>query len=206
MTSPSRSLDRRERTALADLLVELGPDAPTCCEGWDTAHLAAHLVVRDRRPDALVGYGVETLPVGRPLAAWSHTLEDRLRTSTPYADVVQRVRSGAPSWMPSAWPGVSRLLNSTEFVIHHEDARRAQPGWAPRTLSRADQDEIWHALPVLGRLAARSHPGGLRFRRADTGAERAAGSRSPATTVTGEPLDLLLWAGGRTSVARVDLS
>ena len=43
MTSSSRPLAERERAALADLLEELGPDAPTCCEGWTTAHLAAHL-------------------------------------------------------------------------------------------------------------------------------------------------------------------
>ena len=48
----SSSLADRERADLADLLGTLGPDAPTRCEGWTTAHLAAHLVVRDRRPDA----------------------------------------------------------------------------------------------------------------------------------------------------------
>ena len=52
------SLAARERARLADLLDEVGPDAPTCCEGWTTAHLAAHLVVRDGRPDALPGFGL----------------------------------------------------------------------------------------------------------------------------------------------------
>src|SRR5690606_24047731 len=37
---------RAERHALADLLMAVGPDAPTLCAGWTTAHLAAHLVVR----------------------------------------------------------------------------------------------------------------------------------------------------------------
>ena len=64
MTSSSRPLAPRERADLADLLQEVGPDAPTCCTGWDTAHLAAHLVVRDRRADALPGYGLEQLTLG----------------------------------------------------------------------------------------------------------------------------------------------
>src|SRR5215212_8490759 len=104
MTASSPSLPSRERAALADLLDELGPGAPTCCAGWTTAHLAAHLVVRDRRPDALPGFGAEIVLGDNPLTSWSHRLEDRLRTSTPYPSVVARVRSGPPAWSPLAWP------------------------------------------------------------------------------------------------------
>jgi uncharacterized protein (TIGR03085 family) len=206
VTSSSLPLADRERRALADLLAELGPDAPTCCEGWDTAHLAAHVVARDRRPDALPGYGVETLSVGAPLARWSHTVEDRVRASTPYAELVQRVRSGPPPWLPMGWPGVGRAFNSTEFAIHHEDVRRAQPGWEPRTLPRADSDQLWRAVTLLARGAARRRPGGLRLRRTDTGEERTVGGSSPALTVAGEPLELLLWLSGRGRVARVQRS
>src|SRR3954464_13015035 len=120
----SSSLAQHERTDLADLLDKLGPDAPTCCAGWTTAHLAAHLVVRDRRPDALPGYGLEQL---RPsLGAWAHHLEDRLRTTTPYAEGVRRVRSGPAAWLPMGWPVVGTAANTVEYAIHHEDARRAQ--------------------------------------------------------------------------------
>src|SRR5918994_4625498 len=127
MASSSRPFPERERADLADLLEELGPDAPTCCAGWTTAHLAAHLVVRDRRPDALVGYGAEEFGLAGPLASWSHRLEDRLRETTPYAEVVRRVRSGPAPWSPLAWPVVAQVLNVTEYAIHHEDVRRAHP-------------------------------------------------------------------------------
>jgi uncharacterized protein (TIGR03085 family) len=206
MTDPSLSLDLRERRALADLLDELGPDAPTCDEGWTTAHLAAHLVTRDRRPDALPGYGTEMLPVGALLSRWSHTVEDRLRESTPYAELVRRVRSGPPPWLPFGWPRIGRMVNTTEFAIHHEDARRAQPGWEPRALARADQDQLWRAVGLLARGSARRHRGGLRLRRTDTGAERTVGGSSPSATVAGEPLELLLWASGRQRFARVEES
>src|SRR6478609_5847024 len=108
MSVSSPPLADRERAELADLLDELGPDAPTCCEGWTTAHLAAHLVVREGRPDALPGLGLEAVGLGAPLVAWSHRLEDRLRRSTPYADVVARFRvrrrtsSGPPSCSSAA--------------------------------------------------------------------------------------------------------
>ena len=40
-----------ERAALCDTLEAVGPDVPTLCDPWTTAELAAHLVIRDRRPD-----------------------------------------------------------------------------------------------------------------------------------------------------------
>ena len=49
-------LDAVERDELCDLFVARGPDAPTLCEGWTTADLAAHLVVRERNP--LAGPGI----------------------------------------------------------------------------------------------------------------------------------------------------
>jgi uncharacterized protein (TIGR03085 family) len=205
--SPTTSLARSERTQLADLLDELGPDAPTCCEGWDTAHLAAHLVVRERRPDAGVGLGLEAIRIGRPLAAWSHHLEDRLRTSTPYAEVVEQVRTGPPSWSPLAWPPVDTAVNRTEFVIHHEDVRRARPGWAPRALPVRVQDALWGSVVLYGRAAAATRTGSLVLRRSDaTAVEKRLGRGEPVTTVTGEPLELLLWVSGREQVARVKVT
>src|SRR3712207_5021853 len=143
MSASSPSLPERERAALADLLDERGPTAPTCCEGWTTAHLAAHLVVRDSRPDAMPGFAVERFRSANPLSRWAHGTEDRLRATTPYAEVVGRLRSGPPSWSPVRLPAVDRLLNTSEFVIHHEDVRRAQPGWASRALPLRDQDLLW---------------------------------------------------------------
>src|SRR3954452_18875014 len=199
----SSSLAQHERTDLADLLAELGPDAPTCCAGWTTAHLAAHLVVRDRRPDALPRFGRETLPHLRGLSRWSHRLEDRLRTSTPYAEIVDRVRSGPPAGAPMAWPVLADLLNATEYAIHHEDARRATPGWGPRVRPRAAQDQLWKAVTFLARRAA--GPAGLLLRRSDVSAvEERIGPGGPRGG--GDPLELLLWASGRSDFARVSIS
>ncbi len=203
MSTSSRPLAERERTAVADLMAELGPDAPTCCAGWTTAHLAAHLVVRDRRPDALAGYALESAGQGGPLVAWAHSAEDRLRTTTPYDEVVRRVRSGPPVWLPMAWPPVAAVLNVTEFAIHHEDVRRAQPGWEPRRLPLADADRLWAAAQLFARTAAPRYPGGLVLQRSDVpGPGKRIRGGTAVTTVEGEPLEVLLWATGR-DVARV---
>jgi uncharacterized protein (TIGR03085 family) len=197
------SLAARERAALADLLDDLGPDAPTCCEGWTTAHLAAHLAVRDSRPDALAGYGLERLSAGNPLTRWSHSLEDRLRRGTPYREVVAKVRAGAPAWSPVRVPVVDRLLNSSEFVIHHEDVRRAQPGWSPRALPLADQDQLWTLVTGFARAVRRP----LLLRRSDaTNVEHRAGGSGTPKVITGEPVELLLWLSGRRDVARVQVA
>ena len=199
---PEPSLAARERALLADLMGELGPDSGTCCEGWTTAHLAAHVVVRDGRPDAMPGFGIERFAAGNPLTRWSHALEDRVRARTPYPQLVDRVRSGPPAWSPVRLPVVDRLVNTAELVIHHEDVRRAQPDWRPRTLPPRDQDQVWGAVKAFSRAVRRP----LVLRRSDaTGVEHRVGSGTPRT-VTGEPLELLLWLSGRRSVARVAVS
>ena len=191
-----------ERRALADLLAELGPDRPTCCEGWTTAHLAAHLVVRDRRPDAMPGF-----VLGGPFAVWADRLQDRARIETDWPVLVEQVRTGPARWLPTAWPAADKLLNTAEMTVHHEDVRRAQPGWAPRELPPTAQDQLWPSVPFLARAAQRDRPGSLLFRRSDVaGAEKRVGSGEPVTTVTGPPLELLLWASGRGDVARVTMT
>ena len=49
------SFSASERTQLAKLLLEVGPDAPTLCGDWTTRDLAIHLYLRENRPDAAAG-------------------------------------------------------------------------------------------------------------------------------------------------------
>ncbi|MQA34989.1 TIGR03085 family protein [Modestobacter roseus] len=200
-------VSRSERAALADLLAELGPDQPTRCAGWTTRDLAAHLVVRDRRPDSMPG-----LALGGPFRTWTQRVQDRAGTGRDWTELVAAVRSGPPPWLPGAWPVADRLLNSTEMVIHHEDVRRAQPGWSPRELPGEVQDQLWKAVPLLARGREAPRPdGGLMVRRSDVtdgapGSERRLRKGTPTTTVVGAPLEVLLWVSGREDVACVDLT
>jgi uncharacterized protein (TIGR03085 family) len=206
MPRPVVSLSQSERAALADLLEELGPDQPTCCEGWRTRDLAAHLVVRDRRPDSFPG-----LVLGGPFASWTERVRSRAAQGRLWAQLVHEVRSGPAGWLPSAWPAVDRVLNAVEMVVHHEDVRRAQPDWSPRDLPADVQDRLWTAVPMMARGGALSDlTGGLVVRRTDRPAgdagERRLREGAPTTTVAGEPLEVLLWASGRDGVARVEVT
>ncbi len=198
MPSPAESLSQSERAAIADLLEQLGPDQPTCCVGWRTRDLAAHLVGRDRRPASM-----PRLVLGGPFAAWTERVRSRAGRTRLWAQLVHEVRSGPAGWVPTAWPVVDRALNAVEMVVHHEDVRRAQPDWAPRELSRADQDTIWSAASLYARRASGRR--GVVLRRSDVpGQEKRHGAGGKV--VDGEPLELLLWASGRRDVARVSVA
>jgi uncharacterized protein (TIGR03085 family) len=200
-------VSQSERAALADLLEQLGPEQPTCCEGWTTRDLATHLVVRDRRVDAMPGFAL-----GGPPARWTERVHARTRSARPYGVLVAEVRSGPPAWLPTAWPALDKVLNTAEMVIHHEDVRRAQPNWSPRDLPRPVQDRLWSSVPLLAKgPVAKQEPGGLFVRRSDVpdgapGSERRLRDGEPTTTVFGAPLEVLLWLSGRADVACVDLT
>ena len=191
-----------ERRALCALLDKTGPDAPTLCEGWTTGDLAAHLVLRERRPDAAAGVA------GGPLAGYTARVQQRLKDRIPFADLVRMIRSGPPRLSVMALPGVDERANSVEYFVHHEDVRRGAPGWEPREISRGEADMLWHRLR-LARFMLRKAPVGVELARddiedGDGPAYRiTARNATPAVTVVGSPAELTLWVMGRRSAARV---
>jgi len=188
---------RAERAALSDLLKELGPEQPTLCEGWTTADLAAHLVARERRPDASLGLII------RPLRSYTERVRDSIR-ARPYTELVHLVATGPPKLSLFAVPGVDEAVNGMELFIHHEDVRRAQPTWEPRQLSPAAEARIWQRLRQGGRLLFRRSPVGVRLR-GSAGEVVVAKDTAPSVTITGAPGELLLYAFGRGANARVEL-
>jgi uncharacterized protein (TIGR03085 family) len=186
------TLAQQERETLCDLFVERGPDAPTLCEGWSTADLAAHLVVRERRPDS--GPGL----VWPPLAGYTDKVRRAVRDRTPWEKLVETVRRGPPVLLrPFDGP-----MNTIELFIHLEDVRRAQDGWEPRPISPDLADALW----------ARVGPGGMAKKipativitspgRADK--ERGSG---PRLALAGDPGELTMFGAGRQAAARVEIS
>ena len=108
-----------ERRALCDLMEQVGPDAPTLCEGWTTRDLAAHLVVRESRLDVAGGI---LLP---PLARYTDRVQSSI-AQRPWTELVDQIRSGPPWWSPWRLPKVGDMGNTMEFFVHHEDVRRAE--------------------------------------------------------------------------------
>ena len=197
------SYSRDESRALCAQLDETGPDAPTLCEGWTTGDLAAHLVLRERRPDAAAGVA------GGPLAGYTARVQQRIRSRIPFPDLVRTIRSGPPALSVMALPGMDERVNAVEFFVHHEDVRRGAPGWEPRELGSGESDMLWHRLR-MARFMLRKAPVGVELARddVDTGADGAsyritARNATPAVTVVGSPAELTMWVMGRRAAAQV---
>src|ERR1700730_18256844 len=200
------SYSREERLALCALLDKTVPDAPTLCVGWTTGDLAAHLVLRERRPDAAGAV------IGGPLAGYTARVQKRIRARTPFPDLVRIIRSGPPRLSPLAIHGVGERAQAVEFSVHHEDGRRAAPDWEPRELSRGQSSMLWQRLRSA-RFMLRKAPVGVELARDDIGRDGGrtdalayritAKNATPAVTVIGSPAELTMWVMGRTTAARV---
>jgi uncharacterized protein (TIGR03085 family) len=188
---------KRERLLFADLLETEGPDATTLCDGWNTRDLAAHVVVRERRPDAAGGILLKQLAsrLDRVMAEFAEK---------PYEELIQLIRTGPPRFSPFSLKQIDEASNTIEFYVHTEDVRRAQPDWTPRELDSVFQDALWTRLERTARLTGRTAPTGLVLRRPN-GQTAVAHKGTPVVTVTGEPSELLLFAYGRQTVADVEL-
>lgn len=186
------TLAQQERQTLCDLLVELGPEAPTLCAGWVTADLAAHLVVRERRPDS--GPGL----VWPPLGGHTDKVRRSVRDRTPWEDLVGTVRRGPP-FLLRPFDGA---MNTVEFFIHVEDVRRAQADWEPRLLSKEMADTLWTRLG----------PGGMAKKVAATivlaspGRPEKEGGNGQRVVVTGDPGELTMFGAGRQGATTVEIT
>lgn len=181
-----------ERRALCALFRELGPDAPTLCEGWRTRDLAAHLWAREHRPD--VGPG---LVAGGPFARHTARVEARV-AERPYDDTVAALEAG-PTWF---WPGRwSPSFDVHEWFVHHEDVRRAD-GRGPRDLGAFDA-VVWDALGRWGRMMTRSLDSAVVLATPD-GRSRTARAGDGTVTMTGAPGELLLALFGRAAEVEVN--
>lgn len=197
---------KSERAALCDLLDEVGPDAPTLCEGWTAHDLAAHLWIRESDPLGAAGI------MAKPLAGLTERRMSESRSRWPYAELVDRIRRGPARLSVFAFPGVDEEANTVEYFIHHEDVRRAgERPLTPRELPTEFEDWLWRRLKLMGRAMFRRSPVGVvleRERGADaTGAPETvrAMAGSDIVTIVGRPSELMLFGYGRHEVADVRL-
>jgi uncharacterized protein (TIGR03085 family) len=188
-------LDARERRELCDLFGDLGPSAPTLCEGWATLDLAAHLVVRERSPQAAPG-----VIVGGPFTRLLARATERA-LARGYDHLVEQVRNGPPL-SPFAVPGLRTVLNLNEYAVHHEDVRRAN-GLGPRTDRPDLQDALWSLLRRAARFQLRKAKD-VTVALAPPGREPVRVGSGPVATLAAEPLELVLYLMGRRGAAAVE--
>jgi uncharacterized protein (TIGR03085 family) len=185
-----------ERKALADALQAAGPDAPTLCEGWLTRDLAAHLVLRERRPDAAAGILL------KPLNGYNKKVQERLAAGD-YAELVGKVRR-PQSFSLLRIGALEEAMNLVEFYVHHEDVRRAAGEHSPRALPPGYVDALRKRVRGSAKLSARRFPGTIVVE--PTGmAPFEAGAGGERVEVAGDPGELLLFFTGRQRVAQVSV-
>ncbi len=182
---------QRERGALVATFREVGPHAPTLCEGWNTTDLAAHLVIRERRLDATPGISVPLL------AAYTARVQHKTARSTSWDALVEMVASGPPIYSP--FKLLDPVANLGEMFIHHEDVRRAVDGWQPRVLDETIATPLRRQLGLMSRMMLRKMPAQVVLQ-TPTGDRIARVGRGDAVTVTGEPQELLFFVAGRDAV------
>jgi uncharacterized protein (TIGR03085 family) len=189
------SVAQRERAALVETMRSVGPEAPTLCEGWNTRDLAAHLMIREYRPDAAPGI---VIPL---LAGHTAKVQSDVAQRTEWDALVDKVASGPPVYSPLKL--LDPVANVAEMFIHHEDVRRAQAGWEPRILEPRLASMLRRTLPLMGRVTLAKVPARLALRTPDGKTVLTTG-RGPAVTVTGAPEELLLFSVGRQARVEFD--
>ncbi len=110
--------------------------------------------------------------------------------------MIEQFRGGPPIWSPWAIPVLGDKANQTEFFVHHEDIRRAQPTWEPRADDTALDDALWSPLKMMGRLLFRKSPVGVVLRSA--GREDIVVKKGePGVILVGLPGEIVLHGFGR---------
>jgi uncharacterized protein (TIGR03085 family) len=191
--------DAVEREGLCDLLVALGPTAPTLLDPWTTHDLAAHLVLREH--DSVAAPGL-VLPGAWGRLAERHRIALRMR---PFDDLVATIRSGPPpGFFRIRW--VRRVANLNELFVHHEDVRRAN-GLGSRSNPPDEDAALFRNVRLARLLLARRLRGvGLELAWAGTDTVVTARRGRPSARLRGLPGELLLFLFGRGDAADVELT
>jgi uncharacterized protein (TIGR03085 family) len=182
---------QRERAALVETMRAVGPDAPTLCGDWTTRDLAAHLVVREGRPDATAGVAIPFL------AGYTAKVQRQVTESTDWEKLLDKIAAGPPIYSP--FKVIDPIANLGEMYIHHEDVRRAQTGWEPRQLDDGLVKALGRGLSIMARLTLAKAQARVTFR-TPQGKEVVTLGRGPELTVTGEPQEMVLFLSGRDEV------
>lgn len=177
------SFARAQRRQLLDLMKEVGPFAPTSCEGWQVQDLAAHLWVREHRLAALPG-----IAIPRFAGCTERHQRDGLHR-LGFEGLLDELAEPA---------GLMRLLdplvNGVEYYLHHEDVLR--PRGERVQLEAQEQKFLEKIVRVLARKAQLGKPYRLVVTPTD-GHTKSYGNGQQVVYVEGAPNELLLHFSGR---------
>ena len=185
-------LSRTERAALCNTALEIGEEATTLCDGWTVKDLVIHLLVRERDPLGAPGILV-------PQLEFLTDRSSRRLEGQDFTALVERLRGGPPVWSPLRLPPVETVANGLEYFVHHEDIRRAAPGWAPRELTDREQRTLFKGAATAGKGFVRSVGVPVEIRWTDGERDRSAvlADGDDPVVVTGAPAELTMFLFGR---------
>jgi uncharacterized protein (TIGR03085 family) len=191
-------LAQLERSRLCDLMLEVGPDHPTLCEGWTAADMAAHLVIRERKPLAAPG-----IVAGGRLGAYTEKVQRATRDGAPFGELVEKVRSGPPALLRP----LDGAINLSEYFIHHEDVRRGDGNTGPRSPEEIGDIEaaLWAMQGKRTKFLTRGLDDVDLTLALPDGESKSIGGGSRPVTITGRPGELTLFLSGRREAADVEL-
>lgn len=194
------SFVQRERSRLAELFLEVGPDAPTLNEGWNTFDLAVHLLIRESKPLALPGMFVDAL------SGMTEKETSKVK-ARPYTEVVNEWAAGPPVWIKP----FDAAMNTAEHFIHHEDVRRGGGEVRPRDFSRTVNAQLLALAKRFGAMTLRKAQAPVILTPPDLppvtlGDKAGVAQRGDdVVRVSGAPGELLLWVSGR-NAAEIELT
>lgn len=190
-----------ERAALVATARDTDPEAPTLCEGWTARHLLAHLVEREHQPWLVAVDLASSRPPGEE--RFMSRIVEEAAGPAGYRALIDRFAGGPPAWSPVGIAG--DRMNLVEYVVHHEDLRRAGPSPAtPRDLSAKLEGAIWRRLGAAAKLPLRKSSVGVVLHSPEHG-QIQAHKGDLRVIVSGTPVELLLWVFGRRDVADVEM-
>jgi uncharacterized protein (TIGR03085 family) len=182
------STAQQERAALVTTMRGVGPEQPTLCGDWTTRDLAAHLVIRERRLDAAPGIMVPKF------AGYTERVQNQVAAENDWNVLLDQIASGPPLLSP--FKLLDPFVNVAEMFIHHEDVRRAVPGWEPRQLDAATTSSLARQVSLMSRMTMSKTPARVTLQTPD-GTTLTTVGKGPAVTVAGEPGELLMFISGR---------
>ena len=185
------TLAQRQRALLCDLFLELGPFAPTLDEGWKTQDLAAHLFIREHKPQAMLGMFVEKYE-----GLTERIQMDALHTHG-FIGLVERLRKPALLIRP-----LDAVMNGAEYFIHHMDVLRAND--RDQSISPRDEESLRVPLKMFAKNVAKTYGDRLVLDSND-GKQLELGRGTRPVHVIGKPSELIMFVSGRTDNAKVEL-
>lgn len=182
-----------ERQRLISIFERVGGDAPTLCEGWNSEDLLRHLVVREIVPHAQL---LSKIPMKSAESARSQMSDVE---AMDFAGLLDLFSSGRQKYSPLNLGSVDRAVNTLEYVIHHEDLRRAQDPPLGRVLSREEQGEVFAQLKAMAHLMFLKAPVKVVLRSPDFGDITPLPTKrhKDDVVVIGTPLELAMFSSGR---------